>query len=1012
MGQKIVIGPINKGMRNDVTPFNIDNDSFPVLRNAYQWRGRIKRKRGTEPFTRLARQIYGPSVSANPYYMPLGNTSGTGSASDSLFTIFSIPIYVSIVPFSISIKVGAQTFTDNGLGILSNGSGGTGAINYATGLLTFQTNPVLIATAIFIIFSYYPSLPVMGLEPFVQDASIFPQELGFDTQKSYNISLAIGTQNISYAPYASWDVTYYNNPGVKPNSTAFSWNLQNYQQIWTTNYSGALWAVPGIQSPFNNAIVGMQFSPVTLVAAPTPTTVVITVTGINLVAGDYVFLNEFDPAIITGINFQTGVITAGTAPGAITISIPTATMAGAGGATTKGIVQYLTNTAFPTQDTIRWYNGPPVNGQIPPTFTPSQGWVNFSPPLLNGPDDFFSISDLPTGQYYLVGARMAVPFKDRLIFFGAIVQKSSGNPIYLPDTIIYSQNGTPYYTASFPGVPSPTTIYTPQLVPTNQTAQPSAWWENVTGYGGFLSAGYSRPITTVSINEDALIVGFSDRQTRLLYTGNDIVPFNFFVINSELGSDSTFSTITLDRGVMSMGGRGFVLTSQIQSQRIDLEIPDEIFRIDLKNKGSFRACAARDFQNEWVYFTYTYANATNVFPNTTFLYNYRDNSWAQFYESYTTYGLVRPLTGYIWTTLPYQSWNEWSNPWLDDSTNEQNPLVCAGNAQGFVVFKGESTGESPSAYIESISGNTITSTNNCFATNDFILITGVLGTIGQQINGKIFQIESVTNNTFTLIGNAISGTYLGNGLISRLYKPFIQSKQFPVAWEMARKTRLGPQQYLLSYTDEAQITLLIYLSQSSSTAWNDSTIVPDPTTINSALVYSTTLYTCPESTNLGLTPANINLQMLTATQQEQIWHRMNTSLIGDTVQIGFTISDEQMGMYIPSLTSFAISNITNAYPAVVTTTGQFAVDTLVKLDDVLGMTEINFLQEEFNYYQVINSTPSGSNFLVSLNIDSTTFGAFTTSPDATILQVSAPNATEEVELHSMVLDVQPSQLLA
>ena len=57
------------------------------------------------------------------------------------------------------------------------------------------------------------------------------------------------------------------------------------------------------------------------------------------------------------------------------------------------------------------------------------------------------------------------------------------------------------------------------------------------------------------------------------------------------------------------------------------------------------------------------------------------------------------------------------------------------------------------------------------------------------------------------------------------------------------------------------------------------------------------LYTCPESTNLGLTPANINLQMVTAAnafQQQQIWHRMNTSLIGDTVQFGITLNDDQM----------------------------------------------------------------------------------------------------------------------
>lgn len=118
--------------------------------------------------------------------------------------------------------------------------------------------------------------------------------------------------------------------------------------------------------------------------------------------------------------------------------------------------------------------------------------------------------------------------------------------------------------------------------------------------------------------------------------------------------------------------------------------------------------------------------------------------------------------------------------------------------------------------------------------------------------------------------------------------------QFPVNWGVARKTRIGPQQYLLSTTNNGQIQLLIYLSQNASNAYNTGPIVPSEDPINNSLIYSTVLYTCPESTNLGLTPANINLNMVTATAQAQIWHRINTSLIGDTVQIGFTMSDAQM----------------------------------------------------------------------------------------------------------------------
>ena len=99
---------------------------------------------------------------------------------------------------------------------------------------------------------------------------------------------------------------------------------------------------------------------------------------------------------------------------------------------------------------------------------------------------------------------------------------------------------------------------------------------------------------------------------------------------------------------------------------------------------------------------------------------------------------------------------------------------------------------------------------------------------------------------------------------------------------------------MLSTTDEGQITLLIFLSQDGDNPYNNGPIVPASNSVNDALIYSTVLYTCPESTNLGLTPANINLQMVTGSAQQQIWHRINTSLIGDTIQLGFTLSDQQM----------------------------------------------------------------------------------------------------------------------
>jgi len=136
-------------------------------------------------------------------------------------------------------------------------------------------------------------------------------------------------------------------------------------------------------------------------------------------------------------------------------------------------------------------------------------------------------------------------------------------------------------------------------------------------------------------------MGFSTAFARFIYTGNDVNPFLFYVINSELGGGSVFSAINTDSGMLSRGTRGFTLTSQTNSQRFDLEIPDRNFQISLANNGSERLTAIRDFENEWIYFTYPSNNIGTVFPNQTLFYNYRDHSFAIFDETYTHYGTFR-----------------------------------------------------------------------------------------------------------------------------------------------------------------------------------------------------------------------------------------------------------------------------------------------------------------------------------------------------------------------------------
>lgn len=929
MPEQIYIGNFARGFITSRLPFVIDNDAFPTMFNFYSWRGRAKRKRGTIFLGQLELQ---EQIAASPNNWQLAGFNLV-SHGGNLISHYSLGSSASIVPGSLSLVIAAdQTYIDpNTDGTLVGSGGGTGTINYATGAFTVSGSA---AGAVSGTFSYFPGLPVMGLRDFVSSASssLYPLLMGFDTKKAYQI-------NQSSSSVFFYNVSYY-----KVSNNPVTWTGQDYQQFWTTNYQGALWAT--------NNKPGFQFEPISTISVGNPTTIN-TAAAHGLVTGDYIWFNEITGADAALLNGQTAQVTV-TSATQFTVPINTT------GKTinNSGIFQTLTATSTTsTGDGIRWYDGDPTGGTGLPTGT-GLGWVNFAPPLTGAT---VSIDDETAALYYLVGALAIVEFKDRLLAFSPYIQTSSGNPIQLQDTVIWSWNGTPYYSS---------------LTPANETFNTKAWYVDQTGLGGFLAAGISQPITTVANNEDVLLVGFGGRgrKTRFVYTSNDLSPFLFFNINSELPSDCTFSSIVLDKGAIDIGAYGIAMTDQQSSQRVDLDIPDSVFQIQAQNFGVQRVNAVRDFFKEWIYFCYPLFGSLWKFPTQTFLFNYRDNTWALQYENFTAHGTYRPQNKKSWTTAGFSSWNTWREAWNSGSSSPLFPSIVAGNPEGYVLIKGQGTGEGISGTISAIAnsgGNTqITSVNHCVSAanpgtgvGDYLYFSGALGTItatitgitnatdavvtatntfsvGEyvyfsevsgmtQINGRFAQIIAASGSSFTVnldttgfsaytsgglatiaplqnqIGQVISTAdantfvvdipyvnlgYVGLGKFTRLSQPLLQTKQFAPYWDQGRQVRLSAQKYLMDTTTNGQVTVNISLSQDPDAAYNNIGYNPPP----NSLVYSQLMYTCPEDTNIGLTPANTNLQMPTAEGQFQIWHRFNTSLIGDSVQIGITLNDAQM----------------------------------------------------------------------------------------------------------------------
>src|ERR1035437_9099932 len=104
MSEKIVIGPIDGTLRNDRTSFVIDDDSFPTLINAYQWRGRVKRKRGTSFLGRLKRFFNSTSTSYSTtatFALTAVVSDGTGNILSN--TGWTLQANGNIVPGSVSI---------------------------------------------------------------------------------------------------------------------------------------------------------------------------------------------------------------------------------------------------------------------------------------------------------------------------------------------------------------------------------------------------------------------------------------------------------------------------------------------------------------------------------------------------------------------------------------------------------------------------------------------------------------------------------------------------------------------------------------------------------------------------------------------------------------------------------------------------------------------------------------------------------------------------------------------
>ena len=429
-----------------------------------------------------------------------------------------------------------------------------------------------------------------------------------------------------------------------------------------------------------------------------------------------------------------------------------------------------------------------------------------------------------------------------------------------------------------------------------------AWRSDQFGKGGFLDAPTNEAIVGAAFYRNTLIVFFEYSTWQLRYIGEYGLPFIFERVSSDFGSVSTFSTILFDQGVMAVSDRGVIQAGAQGVVRLDDQIPDTVFSFEIQNNGPDFVHGVRDFEKEVVYWNYLDSSSAQKyqnFPTTTLLFNYKNNTWAQFRDTITCFGTGQFQLGITWdsqTTL----WDDGSVYWDNSDDQEYVEYVLAGNQQGFISVYEDQEAEaqlpSPTDYGPSLSIYAVDFTahpteftvpNHNLANGEIIYITEMLWKFGDTdpgINDTIYNVTVVDQNTimlglwngvgYTAVDKISSATYIGGGLIALFPKMNIVGKDFN-PFQGAGK------QFKLSYID---------FQMDSNTSSLASVAVTIQLFVNSAMNIQANL----PITNQGSSISNQELSNTSQAGAQYAWYRFYSTQYGQYLRAAITYDDELM----------------------------------------------------------------------------------------------------------------------
>jgi len=506
---------------------------------------------------------------------------------------------------------------------------------------------------------------------------------------------------------------------------------------------------------------------------------------------------------------------------------------------------------------------------------------------------------------FVQSALIIVPFKNRLVMLNTIENNANGAIAYnpadhgtkiasgiTPATYITSTNMQYGNRARFSKNGAPDAV--DSWLEPGQTYNPGATGV-VFGVGGdFTDASTQESIVSAEFIKDRLIVYFERSTWELAYTDNEAAPFKWQQLNTELGSQSTYSTVPFDKQILTIGNTGIHSCNGSNVSRIDEKIPDEVFDFKLKDNATVRTAGIRDYFTELVYWAVCFENetSTQTFPNQVLVYNYQNGAWAFNNDCITAFGYFEQQADDTWAST-IQQWQEANWTWNSGVVAADFRQITAGTPDGFVLLLApEVSRNAPSMQVTQIvigAGGLVTLTivDHNIAIGDCIALENLNG-IGLPILGFYIVNSIVDKDNVTIIAPDIAGVYTGGGTMARVSNIQILSKQWNPYVSKDRNFYLARIDFGVQKTTNGQITVDYYPSYTTVSMVQDG--------IASGAIMGTGVL---ETSPYPLVPLE--------SSANQLWHPLYFQTQGESVQIYmyFTTTNTEIDdvIYPPQITN-------------------------------------------------------------------------------------------------------------